>query len=219
MLLIVPGAVILAVGSALPDPLWARVFAGVTTVIGTGLIDSLDRRCRDLGLGPVLLAITIVGLYETVPDPDFALMLVGAALPVALLGWPLPLARLGTPGAAAAAGLLAWAGAVGGRGRLGTVVAGAACLGLFAVEPLTRVLLRGRKTVVEAMTPGPWTAVLVALVQLGLAAACTRIALDDRTPAEAGEIAGTALVVAVATTLLASSHWSQRTPRVRRTEI
>ncbi|HEX6393043.1 MAG TPA: hypothetical protein VFZ97_06345 [Acidimicrobiales bacterium] len=218
MLLSAPGAVVLATESALPDPLWARVFAGAITVVGAGLIDSLDRRCCRLGLGPLLLAVTTVGLYETVPDPDFALLLVGAALPMALLGWPIPLARLGGAGAAAAAGFLAWADAVGGRGRLGTVVAGGVCLGLFAIEPPVHWLLRDGQTVVERLAPHLRTPVVVSFIQLALAAACTRIALDNRTPVEAGEIAGIALLLAIIATYALSQRRIHLTARLWRAD-
>lgn len=218
MLLATPGAVVLATESALPDPLWARIFAGAVTVAGTGLIDSLDRRCYRLGFGPLLLAVTTVGLYETVPDPDFALLLVGAALPLALLGWPVPIARLGGPGASAAAGFLAWADAVGGRGRLGTVVAGAMCLGLFAIEPPVHFLLRGKMSVLERLTPRLRTPVVVSFVQLGLAAGCTRIALGDRSPVQAGEIAALALLLAIIAMFALSERRSHLTPRLRRAD-
>jgi hypothetical protein len=218
MLLAFPGAFVLATETALPDPAWARAFAGAFTVVGTGLIDSLDRRCDEFGLGPLLLAVTTLGLYETVPDPDFALLLLGAAIPLVLFGWPVPFGRLGTSGAAAAAGLLAWAGAVGGRGRLGTVVAGAVCLGLFAVEPPAHLLLRGRRTLLEALASRSWGPVVVCFVQLGLAAACTRMAVGNRSPAEVGEIAGVALLLAVICMLTLSEPRSHLMARLRRTE-
>jgi hypothetical protein len=198
MLLAVPGAFVLAERSALPDPEWARVFVAVLAVAGAGLVADLDRRNADSGLGPVLLAVTMVGLYESMPDPDFALLLVGAALPVALLGWPAPLARVGGAGAAAGSGLFAWADAVGGRGLLSAVIAGAACLGLFAVEPLAHAVMRRRRTMLERLPRRWWVPVLVGLVQLGLAAACTRIAAFGRSPLEAGEIAAVLFVLAIA---------------------
>lgn len=221
MALTVPGAIVLGMWSALPDPRWARVFAAIVTVIASGLIDSLDSRGARLGLGPILLGVTFVGLYETVPDPDFALLLVGAALPLSLLAWPLPLVRLGSPGAAAAAGFLAWADAVGGRGRLGTVVAGAACLGLFAIEPIAHLILRGRSTILERLPARWWAPATIAFVQLGLVALCTRIALGETSPAKAAVISALALVLAVFATLVVSErHVNHRhlTPRSRRVE-
>jgi hypothetical protein len=211
MLLAVPGAFVIAERSALPDPEWARLFVAVVAIVGAGLVADLDRRNAHSGIGLVLLAVTMIGLYESVPDPDFALLLVGAALPVALLGWPVPLARIGGGGAAAASGLLAWADAVGGRGRLSAVIAGAACLGLFAIEPLAHAALRRRRTVLERLPRRWWVPVLVGLVQLGLAAACTLIAASGRSPLEAGEIAAAAFVLAIA----AACALSKRATRPR----
>jgi hypothetical protein len=59
----------------------------------------------------VLLAITLVGLFYTVPDTGDAVVLLGVALPVAALGWPWVVARLGAGGSFAIAGLLAWVAA------------------------------------------------------------------------------------------------------------
>ncbi|MGH2930970.1 MAG: hypothetical protein ACRDL8_22385, partial [Solirubrobacteraceae bacterium] len=195
--LALPGAVVLFGHSALPDPTWARAFAVGVAVLGSGLIADLDRRTAPLGLGPVLLAVTTFGLYESVPDPDFALLLFGAALPLALLGWPVALARLGGAGAGAAAGFMAWAGAVGGRGLLSAVIAGGACLGLFAIEPLARLVWLGRRSLFERLPRRYWVAPAVAAVQLGLAALSTRIAAFGRSPLRAGVIAGAGLLIAV----------------------
>jgi len=210
MLLAVPGAIVLAERSALPDPGWVRVFVAFVTVVGAGLVADLDRRNAQSGLGPVMLAVTMFGLYESVPDPDFALLLVGAALPLVLLGWPVPLARVGGSGAAAASGFLAWAAAVGGRGLLSAVVAGTACLGLFVIEPVAHLLLRRRRSVLERLPQRRWVPVFVGLVQLSLAAASTRIAAWGRSPLEAGEITAVSLVLAV---VLACAFSARATPR------
>jgi hypothetical protein len=205
LLLGVPGAVVLVQKTALPDPTWARVFAGVLAVVGGTLVADLDRRHAATGLGPVLATVTVVGLYESVPDPDFALLIVGAALPLVLLGWPAPLARLGGAGSAGLMGLFAWADAVGGRGRLSAVIAGAACLGLLAVEPVTRLLRRKRGTILDSAPRRWWVPVVVAAVQLALCVAATRISGPTRTPAKAALIAGAAFALAVAVLTISST--------------
>jgi hypothetical protein len=186
MALSLPGAAVIAFGSALPDPLWARLFAGAMTVIGTRLIGDVEERTAERGLGPVLLAVTAFGLYESVPDPDFALLLVGAALPTALFGWPVPIARLGGVGAAVGSGFLAWAGAVGGRGLLSAVIAGAACLGLFILDPLA-VWFRS-PSLLAALPARRWTAPATGAFQLALAAASSRLVLA-RNPGAAAAVA------------------------------
>ena len=193
MLLAVPGALVLAARAALPDPGWAKILVALVTVVGAGLVADLDSRNSGAGFGPVLLAVTMFGLYESVPDPDFALLLLGAALPLALLGWPIALERLGGPGAAAASGFLAWAAAVGGRGLLSAVVAGCGCLGLFAIEPLAHLLLPHRASILERLPRKWWVPILVGLLQLGLCAASTRSAASGRSPLRSRGIAAGSL--------------------------
>src|SRR5690606_32918712 len=84
------------------------------------------------GVGPVLVAVTVAGVYLTVPDTEMATVLLGAALPAAALGWPFAWGRLGGGGALATVAVVAWTVALDGRGRLGSVVGGVACLGLLA---------------------------------------------------------------------------------------
>lgn len=212
VLLAAPGALVLAVGAALPDPAWARVLVAAVAAVGAGLVTDLDSRTRHRGLGPVLVAVTCVGLYESVPNPDFPLVLAGVALPFALFGWPLPFGRLGGGGAASAAGLVAWTAAVGGLGMLSAVVAGVACLGLLAVEPVAHLLLPRRRSVLERLPAGLWAPVLVGLVQLGLGAASSRLTSPTRSPLEAGEIALAFFVIAVVAACLLSASSREQEP-------
>jgi hypothetical protein len=127
----------------------AAVLVALATCAAGALLDDFDRRRRAQGLAPLLLAVTAGGIYATVPDVEAAVVVVGAAMPMALLGWPFPLAwarparpppSLGTPGALATAGLLVWTVAAGSSGRAGPVAGGLACLGLLVAEPLARRL-------------------------------------------------------------------------------
>jgi hypothetical protein len=205
---------------ALPPP-WIAVAAGVAGALLAGF----DRRWRGQGLAPLLLAVSAVGVYATVPDVEWALVVVGAALPLALLGWPGPLApggllgprrrdgpaqpppSLGVAGSLAAAALLAWTVAAGGAGRPGSVVGGLACLGVLAVEPLAR-LLDPRHRSALARPRAAWTALAAHLVLVAVAA---RVVGRAETVAAALPLAGLALAAALAVALAAAASGERTT--------
>ena len=114
------------------------------------LVADVDRRTARLGLGPLLFAVSVGGVYATVPDTEQALVLLGVAAPVALLGWPLRRAVLGPAGSPTAVAVLAWSAAVGGVGRPSSIVGAVGCLGLFVVGPLSRRSVRTSAPVVVA---------------------------------------------------------------------
>lgn len=137
------GAVVAAVGAGLvvsspglADGGWVEPLLAATVLAGGLGVAAFDRRWHRHGLAPVLLALSFLGAYLTLPDTEEAATVLGASLPLALLGWPSPFARVGTGGAMAAAGLLAWTAGVGGVGRPAAVIGAAASLGVFLVEPL-----------------------------------------------------------------------------------
>ena len=137
-----PGAWVVAAHGAIPGERWVRVLVFATIVAGSELVADFDHRAARLGVGPVLFAISVGGVYATVPDTEQALVLLGVAAPVALLGWPLRGAGLGRAGSAAAVAVLAWSAAVGGVGRPSSIVGAVGCLGLFVVGPLIPRLAR-----------------------------------------------------------------------------
>jgi len=142
----VPGAALVASTSDISniDIDWVRALTFVTIAVGAPLVADFDRENARAGLAPVLLVVTALGMYTTVPDTEQAAILVGATLPLGLLGWPKPLASLGAPGAAATVGLIVWTASVGGRGRPGAIVGAMACLGVMLLEPLVRSAFRRR---------------------------------------------------------------------------
>jgi hypothetical protein len=136
----VPGALVLANEHEGLQAGWVGVLivAG-TAVIGATAAD-LDARGSRWGLGPILLVITVLGIYVTVPDTELMRTLVGVALPLVLLGVPYAAASLGRGGAFAAVGTLLWVLPVDGRGRAGSIVGAAVAFGLLYGEPLGRAL-------------------------------------------------------------------------------
>jgi hypothetical protein len=205
---------------ALPLP-WIAVAAGVAGALLAGF----DRRWRGHGLAPLLLAVSAVGVYATVPDVEWALVVVGAALPLTLLGWPGPLApgglrgprrrggpaqpppSLGVAGSLAAAALLAWTVAAGGAGRPGSVVGGLACLGVLGVEPLAR-LLDPRHRSALARPRVAWTALAAHLVLVAVAA---RVVGRAETVATALPLAGLVLAAALALALAGAASVERTT--------
>jgi hypothetical protein len=208
----VPGAVLLATDSGLPDVTWIRVLVGITAVVGGALAADFDKRHTrpSSSVALPLLAVSAVGVYYTVPDTEQALVLLAACLVVAVAAWPLALVSLGSAGAYASVGLLAWVAAVGGIGRHSSIIGGVACLALLVAEPLSRGVTRrrwgssrlfgkGRGSVVVAglaqlafvifgsrvvgLLPSVAEAVVVALLELAVAMVALRALASRRTPA------------------------------------
>jgi hypothetical protein len=199
--------------AALGWPALAAVAAAVAVALA-----AFDRRWRDLGLVPALLAVTAAGIWACVPDVEGALVLLGAALSLTLLGWPSPLAArrpglagFGVAGSAAVAAVLVWVVATGGAGRPGSVVGGLACLGLLLVEPAVRLLDPRRRSPLDPVEGRPglaWAALAAQLVLVGFA---SRVAGRPEQAAAALALAALGLGLALAAgAVLARRAWAGR---------
>jgi hypothetical protein len=129
-------------------------------------------------------------------------VVLGAALPPALLGWPGPLARgglvaLGPAGSLAGAALVVWVVATDGAARPGSMVGGLACLGVLAVEPVAR-RLAGRGPGGRPLPPLP-----LAAAHLALVAVAARVVGRRETVAEALPLAVATLAVALVVAVVA----------------
>jgi hypothetical protein len=209
--LALPGAWVLATQAGLVETQWIRVLVIVTATLGGALVADFDGRFRDAGFAPVLVAVSVVGVYFSVPDTEQASVLLGAALPLIALGWPRALAGLGSVGAYATTGLLAWTTAAGGYGRPSSIVGGVACLGLLAVEPLARAVRPAASSVLDAVAQRWWGAVPVGAAHLGLVFVASRWAGLQPTVDGAALIVTLELCVAIVVTialtaLVARSH-------------
>jgi hypothetical protein len=158
-----PGAAMVAFTDDLPGAHWVPWLVFGTTVAVAACAPDLDRRGARLGLGPALFGIAVLGVYATVPDTESARVLIGVALPIALLGVPIAFARLGAGGVAAASALVLWISAYEGIGRPGSVVGAAASFGLLVLEPIGHrfapdvrfsVLARASRRKVQAIVIG-----------------------------------------------------------------
>jgi len=196
MLAAVPGAAVVAwAATAVNDLPWIPWLVLAATVVGGALVVDLDRANARAGLGPVLLAVTVLGMYSTLPDTEQIVVVVGVALPFVLLGFPFALASLG-PGAYVVVGLTTWIAAVGGRGRPGSVIAAIACLGLFLVEPFVRRASRGRLR--SPRNPRSATVVWIVTLQVPLVLVIARVAGLRTSARSAAAISALALAVAAA---------------------
>jgi hypothetical protein len=136
-----PGAYVLATHAGLPPATWLRVSVLLVTVVGGALLADFD--ARRSAVTPTLFAITCAGIYVIVPDTQWALALLGAAIGAALMGWPLGRASVG-PGGPLMCGVLAWVVIADGYPRPGAVVAALACVGVMAAEPVARAIRPAR---------------------------------------------------------------------------
>jgi hypothetical protein len=199
--LAIPGAWLISSRGDLVDTEWIRALVMAFTVIGGTLAADFDNRFRNAGFPPVLVAVSVVGVYFSVPDTEQASVLVGAALPLMALGWPRALAGLGSAGAYAVIGLLAWTTAAGGYGRPSSIVGGIACLGLLAVEPLARAVRPAASSVLDAVAQRWWGAVPVGASHLVLVFVASRWAGLQPTVDGAALIVALELCVAIVVTM------------------
>ena len=85
----------LAIVDDLAIPYWQRALLVAALAIAAPSAVDTDRRWP--GATPALLAISVGGMYATVPDTEAALALLGATVLVAAFGWPLRAASLAWP--------------------------------------------------------------------------------------------------------------------------
>jgi hypothetical protein len=195
--LALPGALVLAarLGSR---PQWVAPVAVFAIVLASPLVSDFDRHHARAGWPLPLYAISVVGVYFTVPDTERALVLLGVTLPLVFLGWPTPFVSLGAGGSYAAVGVLIWVGAFESRGRESAFIGAIACLALLVIEPLARLLTPPRRMIVEIPWKGPWAIAPVAVVQLVLVYIASRVAGREKTVAAAVFIVACEMVAAVA---------------------
>jgi hypothetical protein len=139
--LVLPGAAVMVEAMELADRstvVWPTVV--VASVLAV-LVADADESLAASAAGPPLLAVSIFGMYATIPETGQILPVLVVAVPIALVGAPLSLARLGAAGSGAVMVLLAAVVAEGGQARAASIVGGLACTGVLALEPVARRLV------------------------------------------------------------------------------
>jgi hypothetical protein len=173
MALAAPGAWMIVMYGGLADVGWVRLLVALGAAVGGALAAAFDHRWRTSGVPPVILAVSVAGLYLVVPETMQVLVVLGVAVPIALLGLG-AVVSLGSAGAYVSAGLLAWTAGIGGAARPSSIVGGLGCLGLLVVEPLAR-MLTGRGSGLEVI-PRRWSLVALSAIQVVLAGIASRVA-------------------------------------------
>lgn len=200
----VPGAWVLAGSPDLDQRTWAQPTVFATALVGGVLVAAFDRAHAAAGVPPVLLAVTVCGVYLTTPDTEHSTILVGAVLPLVVLCWPRPLASLGVGGALAAVAVVGWDVAIDGVGRDGAVVGGIACLGVMAIEPLVRLVTR------RAPDTSIGHALVLTAVHVVVVVVCSRVGGLRSAAGEAAAICAVAWVAAAVVLALAPSRTGAR---------
>lgn len=134
----IPGAWLIVGSLEIGSSSWASWFLLAALIGGAALAGRTDEQLSGPILAPLLLALTIGGVYLTVPDTEEMLVLAGAITPLALLGWPFGVSKVGSSGSYMAVGILVWAAWWGGMGRPAAIVGAVSCLGMFLLVPLRR---------------------------------------------------------------------------------
>jgi hypothetical protein len=182
-LFVTPGAALLARVTPLAGSSLSRSVLAIATIAIAVAMQDFDNVHGVKSGAWLLFAITAGGVYLAVPDTELARVLLGTALPFALLSIPTSVCRVGPAGNAAIAGLFSWVVVVGGRGRPGSVVGGLATIGILVAEPVGRHVL-GEFTIRRKHgKEQPWILAIavVALAQLAIALYASRIvAAEDK---------------------------------------
>lgn len=195
----IPGAWLVAHGTGIALPGWVPWFGFAAIVLLALLVSRADELLGRIALGPVLLALSVVGIFFAVPDTEEALVLLGACLPMTLVGWPARLASLGSAGSHAMVGLAVWTIMRGGYGRPGSMIGAVAGLGLLIVIPLVwRVRGPDAGAGIGRIPVGG--VVLIAATQLLLVFVASRVVAVPESPLTSGLMAAALLLVAAAAT-------------------
>jgi hypothetical protein len=163
----VPGALLLVSSIPAAGQPWAAWLLFGSVVVGGPLTAMTDSRLSGPALGPLLLALSVAGVYVDVPDTEEMLVLAGVIAPLLLIGWPLRLSTIGSAGSHMIVGLLAWAAAWGGIGRPASIVGAMGCLGAFLLVPFAA---RGRAIA------SPRALSLLVVVHTVAVGVCSRVA-------------------------------------------
>jgi hypothetical protein len=193
-----PGALLLALDLGAPPAAWIAPVSVIAVACASPLVADFDRRFAPDGWTAALYAISVLGVYFTVPDTERALVLLGVAIPLVFLAWPVMLAPFGSAGSFAAVGMLVWVAAYECRGREASLIGAIGCLGLLVVEPLARAAGRGSDTVIAALPRRQWSVLPVGALQLALVYVASRVAGLRTSVAEATLIVAFELAVAIA---------------------
>jgi len=197
--LVLPGAVLTVGAMGIADHPQVVGLAIVAAAVLAVLVGEADEIHARSAAGPPLLAVSIFGMYATIPETELILPVLVVAVPIGLVGGPARLARLGTAGAAASVVMLVAIVAEGGQARPASIVGGLASFGVLALEPVARAI-------VAAAAPPPdrrtWARQALTLcIHVVVIAVASRVAGLRQSAAEATAIvaatAGVALVVLV----------------------
>ncbi len=157
-----------------PDEVWVLVaFPFVVLAAGTA-VRMLNRPPMSELLG-AMFAVSIFGLWVTVPETDMIRVLLGVSIPLALATLPLISARVTGAGAFALVGLFAWLTVDGGSTSPVSIIGGWATMGMLPLIPLVglhrrlpgKIPILGLHVIAVALASrvvGSWESVVAASV-------------------------------------------------------
>ena len=97
-LALLPGAAVLAAAFPVETPGWLRFAVGGSAVLTGLLVHDYDATQGPRGAPFLFLLFAAVAVYFTLPDTELPLVMLGVAIPLALISFPQPLRRLGPAG-------------------------------------------------------------------------------------------------------------------------